>query len=77
MTATRWDENTATDMKTGEPFIFDPGAFYAHNEYETGNWRAARHRLSVRVYTQNYKRNFPVSKPGTSDAIHEFSIEAC
>ncbi|KAK4124763.1 hypothetical protein N657DRAFT_662839 [Parathielavia appendiculata] len=29
-----WDENTATDMATGEPFIFDAGSFYAHNEYE-------------------------------------------
>lgn len=62
-----WDENTATDMDTGEPFIFDAGSFYAHNEYEIGNWRAARHRLSNRVYVRNYKRNFPVSEPGTAD----------
>ncbi|KAF2643085.1 hypothetical protein P280DRAFT_496801, partial [Massarina eburnea CBS 473.64] len=58
-----WDENTATDMDTGEPFIFDAGSFYAHNEYEIGNWRAPRHRLSNRVYVKNYKRNFPVSEP--------------
>jgi protein-ribulosamine 3-kinase len=60
-----WDENTATDMDTGEPFIFDAGSFYAHNEYEIGNWRAPRHRLSNRVYVKHYKRNFPVSEPGT------------
>ena len=59
-----WDENTATDMETGEPFVFDAGSFYGHNEYETGNWRAPRHRLSSRVYMRNYKRNFPVSEPG-------------
>jgi protein-ribulosamine 3-kinase len=59
-----WDENTATDMVTGEPFVFDAGSFYAHNEYEIGNWRAARHRLSNRVYVRNYKRNFPMSEPG-------------
>jgi protein-ribulosamine 3-kinase len=59
-----WDENTATDMDTGEPFVFDAGSFYAHNEYEIGNWRAPRHRLSNRVYVRNYKRNFPVSEPG-------------
>ena len=59
-----WDENTATDMRTGEPFIFDPGCFYAHNEYETGNWRAVRHRLSNKTYTRNYKRHFTMSEPG-------------
>jgi fructosamine-3-kinase len=61
-----WDENTATDMRTGEPFIFDPGAFYAHNEYEIGNWRAVRHRLSKKAYVQGYKSNFPASEPGMS-----------
>lgn len=59
-----WDENTATDMDTGEPFIFDAGSFYGHNEYEIGNWRAARHRLSDKMYVRNYKRNFPASEPG-------------
>ncbi|KAK8008249.1 hypothetical protein PG991_010800 [Apiospora marii] len=32
-----WDGNTATDMETGKPFVFDGSAFYAHNEYELGN----------------------------------------
>jgi len=59
-----WDENTATDMDTGEPFIFDACSFYAHNEYEIGNWRAPRHRLSDKTYVRSYKRNFPVSEPG-------------
>ena len=76
-----WDENTATDMKTGEPFVFDAGSMYgtwktasyrtgiadaglkAHNEYEIGNWRASRHRLSNKSYIRSYKRNFPVSEP--------------
>ena len=35
----------------------------AHNEYEIGNWRAPRHRLSDKTYIQNYKCNFPVSEP--------------
>lgn len=61
-----WDGNTATDMNTGEPFIFDAGSFYAHNEYELGNWRAARHRLSVPAYVESYKRNFPPSEPSKS-----------
>ncbi|KAI9718674.1 MAG: hypothetical protein M1828_006609 [Chrysothrix sp. TS-e1954] len=58
-----WDENTATDMTTGEPFIFDASSFYGHNEYEIGNWRALRRRLGDPVYMQNYKRRFPVSEP--------------
>ncbi|CAJ2512635.1 Uu.00g007540.m01.CDS01 [Anthostomella pinea] len=58
-----WDENTATDMEIGEPFAFDAGAFYAHNEYELGNWRAARNKLSARIYVDNYKKNYPPSEP--------------
>ncbi|KAF2652417.1 hypothetical protein K491DRAFT_706427 [Lophiostoma macrostomum CBS 122681] len=58
-----WDENTATDAETGEPFIFDAGSFYAHNEYDIGNWRSARHRLSNRVYVDNYKKHYPISEP--------------
>jgi fructosamine-3-kinase len=61
-----WDGNTATDMRTGEAFVFDACCFYAHNEYDTGNWRAPRHRLSNKAYIKTYKRCFPVSEPGTS-----------
>lgn len=59
-----WDGNTATDMESGEPFIFDGSAFYAHNEYEFGNWRTPRHRLSSKTYIRAYKRHFPASEPG-------------
>ncbi len=59
-----WDGNTATDMNTGEPFVFDACSFYGHNEYDTGNWRAPRHRLSNKAYIRYYKRNFPVAEPG-------------
>jgi protein-ribulosamine 3-kinase len=62
-----WDENTATDMETGEPFVFDGSAFYAHNEYELGNWRSPRHRLSSKTYIRSYKRHFPASEPGKLD----------
>ncbi|KAH8896576.1 hypothetical protein GQ53DRAFT_778617 [Thozetella sp. PMI_491] len=59
-----WDGNTAMDAKTGEAFVFDVCSFYGHNEYDTGNWRAPRHRLSNKEYIQNYNRHFPVSEPG-------------
>jgi protein-ribulosamine 3-kinase len=59
-----WDEKTATDMETGEPFIFDAASFYAHNEYEMGNWRGHKYKLSNKIFIRNYKRHFPVSEPG-------------
>jgi protein-ribulosamine 3-kinase len=58
-----WDGNTATDAITGEAFVFDACSFYGHNEYDTGNWRAPRHRLSNKAYIENYKKQFPVSEP--------------
>jgi fructosamine-3-kinase len=61
-----WDGNTAMDMKTGDAFVFDVCSFYGHNEYDTGNWRAPRHRLSNLAYIKNYKKHFPVSEPGES-----------
>lgn len=61
-----WDENCADDMETGEPFAFDAGSFYAHNEYETGFWRPPRFRLSAKRYARAYKKHFPMSEPGKS-----------
>ncbi|KAK8099496.1 uncharacterized protein PG998_012737 [Apiospora kogelbergensis] len=58
-----WDGNTGTDMETGKPFVFGGSAFYAHNEYELGQWRTPRHRLSGRTYVRTYKRHFPASEP--------------
>ncbi|KAL9632316.1 MAG: hypothetical protein Q9204_003846 [Flavoplaca sp. TL-2023a] len=58
-----WDGNTAMDIRTGEAFVFDVCSFYGHNEYDTGNWRAPRHRLSNKAYIRNYKKAFPVSEP--------------
>lgn len=59
-----WDGNTAIDMNTGEAFVFDVCSFCGHNEYDTGNWRAPRHRLSKLAYIENYKEYVPASEPG-------------
>lgn len=59
-----WDGNTAMDV-TGGALIFDACSFYGHNEYDTGNWRAPRHKLSNKAYIKNYKLHYPVSEPGT------------
>lgn len=55
--------NTALDQRTGDAFVFDVCSFYGHNEYDTGNWRAPRHRLSQKMYIREYKSRFPVSPP--------------
>lgn len=43
--------------------MFDACSFYAHDEYETGNWRAPRHKLSSKEYIQAYQKHFPISEP--------------
>ncbi|GKZ34032.1 hypothetical protein AbraIFM66950_004167 [Aspergillus brasiliensis] len=37
-----WCGNAAINSATGRPLIYDPASFYAHNEYELGNWRPER-----------------------------------
>ena len=58
-----WDGNTALDQRTGNAFVFDVCSFYGHNEYDTGNWRAPRHRLSNKAYIREYRYRYPVSPP--------------
>ena len=74
-----WDGNTAMDMRTGEAFVFDVCSFYGHNEYDIGNWRAPRHRLSSKVYVRNYKRHYPVSEPGAASlfSCHRYATANC
>lgn len=58
-----WDGNVGTDSNTGDPWIFDCAAYYAHNEMELGIWRAERHQLRAKVYRREYLRNFDRSEP--------------
>lgn len=57
-----WEGNTTTDLKTGEPMVFDAAAFYAHNEYELGIWRREMVKFG-KPYFEQYLRNFPPSEP--------------
>ncbi|KAL4751310.1 hypothetical protein BDW72DRAFT_173823 [Aspergillus terricola var. indicus] len=61
-----WDMNTAMGSD-GRAVFFDVASFYAHNEYDVGNWRAARHGLSERRYIEAYKALVPPSEPGKND----------
>jgi protein-ribulosamine 3-kinase len=59
-----WDGNIGTDCETGDVYVFDAGAYYAHNEMELGMWRCERHRfVNNKIYLREYLRNAGVSEP--------------
>lgn len=58
-----WDGNTAIDRGTQKLLLFDACSFYGHNEYDIGNWRAPRHKISAVEYVDAYKECYPVSEP--------------
>lgn len=57
-----WEENTGTNLKTGETVAFDAACMYAHNEYELGMWRPDHFRFG-RPHFRQYLKNFPPSPP--------------
>lgn len=61
-----WDGNTALEVGTKKAFIFDVCSFYGHNEYDTGNWRAKRHKLCRPEYMAAYHARIPPSEPRKS-----------
>lgn len=59
-----WDGNIGTDRETGDVYIFDAGAYYAHNEMELGMWRCKRHRVvNKEVYLREYLKHAGISEP--------------
>ncbi|OGM41991.1 hypothetical protein ABOM_009497 [Aspergillus bombycis] len=40
-----WYGNSGIDVPTGESLVFDACSFYAHNEYEFGQWRPVCNRF--------------------------------
>ena len=58
-----WEGNIGTSSKTGEVFMFDCGAFYAHNEMEIGDWRCKYNKIHEEIYTRTYKRYYDPSEP--------------
>lgn len=57
-----WWGNSAINKQDGKTVIFDASAFYAHNEYEMGNWRPIRSRFDER-YFKAYQGHFPKAHP--------------
>lgn len=58
-----WEGNIGTEFETGETYIFDAGAYYAHNEMEIGMWRRQRHKIRSEAYKRAYLQNSTVSDP--------------
>ncbi|KAI1328532.1 Fructosamine kinase-domain-containing protein [Xylariaceae sp. FL0255] len=58
-----WCGNAAiTDEDTEDGIVFDPSSFWAHNEYELGNWRPSRNKFN-RKYFNAYHSHFPKAAP--------------
>ena len=58
-----WEGNMGTESETGNIFIFDSCAYYAHNEMELGIWRVEHHRMKDEAYKREYMLNFAASEP--------------
>lgn len=70
-----WEGNIATNKETGEPVVFDPSPFYAHNEYELGMWRRKCVPIDA-AYRRQYLLRNPPSEPRdeVEDRIRLYSL---
>ncbi|KAI1284206.1 Fructosamine kinase-domain-containing protein [Xylaria sp. FL0933] len=57
-----WYANSRIDQNTGESLIFDAYCFYAHSEYESGQWRPACNRFRTE-YLNAYHDYIQISAP--------------
>ncbi|KAH1618693.1 hypothetical protein KXV70_002168 [Aspergillus fumigatus] len=57
-----WYANSGIDLETNEPLIFDACCFYAHNEYEFGQWRPVCNRFGPE-YLAAYHSYVQISAP--------------
>lgn len=57
-----WYANSGIDVGTGESLIFDACSFYAHNEYEFGQWRPICNRFGAE-YLAAYHSYIQISPP--------------
>ncbi|KIW88777.1 uncharacterized protein Z519_10824 [Cladophialophora bantiana CBS 173.52] len=67
-----WEGNTGTSYQTGDVYLFDAAAMYAHHEFETGNWRCNYNKIHRKVYTQTYLRC-----NGPNEPMEEWDDQNC
>ena len=58
-----WEGNIGTDVRTGDLYIFDSCAYYAHHEMEIGMWRVDHHKMKAKAYKREYLRHIEISDP--------------
>lgn len=58
-----WEGNIGTKYETGQIFVFDSAAYYAHNEMEIASWTCKHHKLRAKAYKEEYLKHFRVSEP--------------
>ncbi|KFY59296.1 hypothetical protein V496_05723 [Pseudogymnoascus sp. VKM F-4515 (FW-2607)] len=57
-----WYANAGIDVDNGQPLVFDSCCFFAHNEYEFGQWRPACNRFGDE-YVAAYNTFTQISAP--------------
>ncbi|KAI9750614.1 MAG: hypothetical protein M1815_001699 [Lichina confinis] len=58
-----WEGNAGTEFGTGNLFIFDSCAYYAHHEMELAIWRTEHHQMSPKGYRKAYLNRMELSEP--------------
>ncbi|OQV04902.1 hypothetical protein CLAIMM_09716 [Cladophialophora immunda] len=57
-----WYANSGIDADTGTSLVFDACCFYAHNEYEFGQWMPACNKFGA-AYLTAYRSHMQISPP--------------
>lgn len=57
-----WDDNIQIDVDTEQPVLFDPCAFYGHNEMDLQCMRGARYAIGL-DFVDLYKKEVGASEP--------------
>ncbi|KAI1420703.1 Fructosamine kinase-domain-containing protein [Xylaria sp. FL1777] len=57
-----WYANAGIDVSTDQPLVFDACCFFAHNEYEFGQWRPACNKFGAE-YIAAYNSFVQISAP--------------
>lgn len=72
-----WESNIGTDTVTGEIYIYDACAYYAHHEKEVAIWRCEHHQMTDPVYREVYFKHYPPSEPVSEadDRNRLYSVE--
>ncbi|KAK8124852.1 uncharacterized protein PG998_000611 [Apiospora kogelbergensis] len=58
-----WEENIGTEIRTGELYIYDSCAYYAHHEMAIGMWRVDHHHMKAKEYRNHYFQNYEPDEP--------------